>query len=93
MDCHQESKSVDGRRVWAYEKNVEEKTTAFWKEYYDRIRSGECDGDETVGIKGPSLLYDMGIDPYAQNALDFMHQVYEGVLHRILDSLFGKLKL
>jgi len=42
------------------------------------------------GVKGRSILFELGIDPFRQNALDFMHNAYEGVFDRIINATFGK---
>lgn len=76
-------------RIWPYSDAKEPKNTHFWISAYEEIESGAP--TPHFGVKGKSVLSELNVDPSVQNAVDFMHNSYEGVLDRILGSLFGKL--
>lgn len=92
MECFLESLWFDNRRIWPYEKDLQLKTSDWYAETVADIQAGKLDAP-VCGVKGPSVLSSIGVDPCTQNPLDFMHIVYEGILDRILSAIFGMSKI
>lgn len=91
MQCTQKGE-YDKRKhkqLWPFDNQSATKTTAWYRDVYDDLRN-ERVLSPYLGVKGESVLLELGIDPAVQTPLDLMHQSYEGVFNRILDSLFGK---
>lgn len=89
MDCMQQMQLCENHRIYPYQETMQEKTTSFWRERYEEFSASSGEFTEIAGVKGPSMLYKMGVDPYCQNPLDYMHQAYEGVVDRIVQSILG----
>lgn len=89
MDCLDRGIYINHRRIWPYNADRALKTTAWWTDTLRGIEDGSLDAP-AFGVKGRSMLFDLGVDPFTQNALDFMHNAYEGVFDRILKTTFGK---
>lgn len=90
MHCLDRGIHINRRHIWPHNSNRLLKDTDWWIDILDRIEAGLLDAP-AFGVKGQSMLFELDVDPFRQNAFNFLHNAYEGVFNRIIKSVFGKL--